>query len=58
MTNQGPLLCDMHRVESRHLRGKLQIAMRALEVLARCDDLDAREMASSALSAIEGEDRR
>ena len=55
MTNWGPLLCDMHRVEARHLREKLKIAMRTLEVLALCDDPDAREMASSALSAIEGE---
>ena len=31
---------------------QLEVAMRALRWLAQCDDPDAREMASSALSAI------
>ena len=52
MTKWGPLLCDMHRVEAQHLRGKLKIALQALEVLAQAGD----ETAQRALERIEGDD--
>lgn len=45
-------LSDMHRVESQHLRGKLRIAMAALEALAQ----DGNETAQRALERIEGDE--
>ena len=45
-------LCDMHRVEAQHLRGRLKIAMKALEALAQ----DGNETAQRALERIEGDE--
>lgn len=45
-------LCDMHRVEAQHLRGRLKIAMEALEALAQ----DGNETAQRALERIEGDE--
>ena len=59
-------LSDMHRVESQHLRGKLRIAMAALDVVIKFgheagDDFektvtDMTVAAERALQRIEGDD--
>lgn len=66
MAKWGPLMCDMHRVEAQHLRGKLRIAMAALDVVIKFghgagDDLeqavtDMTVAAERALERIEGDE--
>jgi len=61
MAKWGPLLCDMHRVEAQHLRGRLKIAMQALEeirdVARLSDGVEFYAMlAEKALARIEGDE--
>ena len=54
-------LCDMHRVEAQHLRGRLKIAMQALEEIRDVARLsDGVEfyaiLAEKALARIEGDE--
>ena len=56
-------LCDMHRVEAQHLRGRLKIAMQALEdirnISRTSDDVEFYAMlmlAEKALERIEGDE--
>jgi len=54
-------LCDMHRVEAQHLRGRLKIAMQALEeirdVARLSDGVEFYAMlAEKALARIEGDE--
>lgn len=63
MAKWGPLLCDMHRVEAQHLRGRLKIAMQALEdirnISRTSDGVEFYAMlmlAEKALARIEGDE--
>ena len=54
-------LCDMHRVEAQHLRGRLKIAMQALEeirdVARLSDGVEFYAMlAEKAIARIEGDE--
>lgn len=54
-------LCDMHRVEAQHLRGRLKIAMQALEeirdIARTSDGVEFYAMlAEKALARIEGDE--